>query len=298
MRILITGGKGQLGSDCAEVLGRSYEVMAMGSAELDITDPLDVDTVISRFSPEIILNCAAYTQVDACETEKDLAWRVNAKGPENLALSVKKHGGRLVHISTDYVFDGSKKLPEAYLEEDRPNPMSRYGKSKLEGEKAVRKTTERHIILRTAWLYGVNGHNFLKTMLKLALRDSSEPIKVVNDQFGSPTWSYRLAIQLSEMIEGNAQGTFHATAEGHCSWYELALYFLEKMEVAHSIVPCTSDEYPTPAVRPKNSILENRRLKIEGIHLMTDWQTDVEQFVRRFRKRLIEEHTDSKEKVL
>jgi len=135
-------------------------------------------------------------------------------------------------------------------------------------------------------------------MLKLALRDPAEPIKVVNDQFGSPTWSFRLAMQLSEMIEGGAQGTFHATAEGCCSWYELAIYFLEKMDIAYTIVPCNSDEYPTPAVRPNNSILENRRLKTESIHLMTDWQTDVEQFVRRFRKRLIQEHTDSKEKVL
>ena len=294
---MITGGKGQLGSDCAEVLGRSHEVTALGSADLDITRLLDVDAVVSRFSPEVILNCAAYTRVDACETEKDLAWEVNAKGPKNLALSVEKYGGRLIHISTDYVFDGRKKVPEPYLEEDGTHPMSHYGKSKLEGEKAVRETTERHVILRTAWLYGINGHNFLKTMLTLALRDSPDPIKVVNDQFGSPTWSHRLAIQLSGLIDGGARGTFHATAEGYCSWYELALYFLEKMGVAHSLVPCTSDEYPTPAARPKNSILENRRLKTEGIHLMTDWKADVAQFVRRFRQRLFEEHTDREEKV-
>jgi dTDP-4-dehydrorhamnose reductase len=144
-------------------------------------------------------------------------------------------------------------------------------------------------------LYGINGHNFLKTMLKLALKDPLQPIKVVNDQFGSPTWSYRLALQIHEVVEGDGRGTFHATAEGHCSWYDLARSFLKTMGVTHTIVPCSSSEYPTPAKRPRNSILENHRLKKKGIHIMQDWQTDLDQFVGLFRDRLKNEQKEKEE---
>jgi dTDP-4-dehydrorhamnose reductase len=143
--------------------------------------------------------------------------------------------------------------------------------------------------LRTAWLYGFRGGNFLKTILKLALKHPQEEIKVVKDQFGSPTWSYRLSIQIARLIAARGQGTYHATSEGYCTWYELARYFLEKMGIAHSLVPCTTDEYPTPASRPMNSILENRHLKTEDINLMPDWRDDLDEFVSLFRERLIDE---------
>jgi dTDP-4-dehydrorhamnose reductase len=284
---LIAGGTGQLGSDCLQVMGESCEVTALGSTDLDITRLPDVERAVQDFSPDVLVNCAAYNQVDACETEREIAWNVNVKGPENLAACMEKYGGRLIHISTDYVFDGGKRPPAYYLEEDKPNPLSFYGKTKLEGERAVRRTTRRHTILRTAWLYGINGQNFIKTMLRLALKDPDKPVKVVNDQFGSPTWSYRLALQILKTIEAKGLGTYHATAEGNCTWYEFARYFLDKMDVPHGVIPCTSEEYPTPAPRPKNSILENRHLKEEGIHLMVDWQSDLDQYVTEFRERLI-----------
>jgi len=192
-----------------------------------------------------------------------------------------------VHISTDYVFDGQKPITDYYVEDDDPRPLSVYGKTKLAGEKAVSDETEHHIILRTAWLYGIQGHNFLKTMLKLTRANPSREFKVVNDQFGSPTWSYRLALQIEKLVEKGARGIYHATAEGVCTWYELADYFLNKMDVPHCLVPCASDEFPTAAVRPKNSILENRRLKEAGINVMVPWQEDVAKYVEQFGNQLL-----------
>jgi dTDP-4-dehydrorhamnose reductase len=289
MKIMITGDKGQLGTDCTKVLGETHEVLGVDIDEVDITKLTDIESLVQQFRPNIIVNCAAYTRVDDCEIEKELAWKANVTGAENLAKCVDKYGDRLIHISTDYVFDGRKKVPEPYVETDKTNPISNYGMSKLEGEKAIQNTTNRFIILRTAWLFGVNGHNFLKTMLKLSLRSSDNKIKVVNDQFGSPTWSYRLAHQIERLVETNAQGIFHATSEGHCTWYELAVYFLKKMNVPHTIIPCTTEEYPTPAPRPMNSILENRNLKEKGMNIMDDWKSDVDEFVLNFREVLLKE---------
>jgi dTDP-4-dehydrorhamnose reductase len=266
-----------------------HEVFALSSKELDITDSSNVDRIIGHLTPEIILNCAAYTNVDACEAEREPAWKINVEGPKNLASGVTKYGGLLIHISSDYVFDGRKEPPEPYVEDDEPNPLSYYGRTKLEGEVAVMQATGQYIILRTAWLYGVHGRNFLKTILKLALRDPDKKLKVVNDQFGSPTWSYRLALQIAELIEKNGRGTYHATAEGHCTWYELAGHLLGKVGIRHSLIPCMTDEYPTPAIRPRNSILENKRLKKAGINLMKDWLHDMNQFVSNFQEQLLNE---------
>ena len=289
MKIVILGGKGQLGSDCTKVLKEIHDVMSVDLDELDITDILQVEAAAGNFGADVIVNCAGFTRVDDCETEKELACKVNVEGPGNLAVAAKNQGAQLIHISTDYVFDGRKRAPEPYTEKDDPNPISYYGVTKLAAEEAVRRITDNHIILRTAWLYGIRGQNFLKTMLNLALKDPQREIKIVNDQFGSPTWSYRLALQIEKLIESGGNGTFHATSEGYCTWYGLATYFLGKMGVPHSFVPCTTAEYPTPAVRPINSILENRRLKEAGINLMQGWKSDVEEFVFRFRDRLINE---------
>jgi dTDP-4-dehydrorhamnose reductase len=270
-------------------LYQRHTVVSTDIDDLDITDPGSVNRTISSVRPHVIINCAAYTNVDRCETEKDLAWRVNVEGPRNLALGLQTHGGRLIHVSTDYIFDGRKARPESYKEADKPHPLSYYGKSKLEGEAAVRAAGKDHIILRTAWLYGTNGSNFLKTILRVALRDPEREIKVVNDQFGSPTWSYRLALQIRRLIDSGGGGTYHATSEGYCSWYELAAFFLETMGITHRVVPCTTEAYPTAAPRPRNSVLENQRLKEEKINLMVHWRADVEQFVSMFRRSLLEE---------
>jgi dTDP-4-dehydrorhamnose reductase len=287
MKIMITGDKGQLGAECTRVLSETHEVLGVDIDEVDITKLSDIASLVQQFSPNIIVNCAAYTRVDDCEIEKELAWNANVTGAENLAKCVVKHGGCLIHISTDYVFDGLKKVPEPYVETDVPNPLSYYGVTKLEGEEAIKRTTDQYIILRTAWLYGISGHNFLKTILKLSLRNSDNKIKVVNDQFGSPTWTYQLALQVERLLETNYRGIFHATSEGYCTWYELADYFLNKMNIPNRVIPCSSEEYPTPAARPINSILENRRLKEKKIDIMASWQSDLDEFVSRFRGDLI-----------
>jgi len=291
MRILITGGSGQLGRDCTTVLKKKYAVTPVASNALDIADRTAVEALVQELKPDVILNCAAFTRVDDCETHKTLAWKVNVEGAKHLAFAAGARGARMIHISTDYVFDGQKQVPEAYTEKDEPHPVSYYGLTKLEGEKGVCAETDRYTILRTAWLYGVNGRNFLKTMLRLALGDPKREITVVHDQFGSPTWSYRLAEQIERVMDADINGTFHATSEGLCTWYELAATFLNEMEVPNTLVPCTTHDYPTPAKRPVNSILENRRLKDEGLNIMRDWRADLVQFVSIFKKRLLGEVT-------
>ena len=289
MKILISGGTGQLGRDCTKVLERDHEVTPVGSRALDISDWTAVKAFVQDLKPDVILNCAAFTKVDDCETKKELAWKVNVEGPKNLAAAAEDRGARIIHISTDYVFDGKKPVPEYYTETDTTHPISYYGFTKLEAEKAVCAETGRYSILRTAWLYGANGRNFLKTMLRLALGDPEREIKVVHDQFGSPTWSYRLAEQIENILDADVNGIFHATSEGHCTWYELATTFLGEMAVPNAFVPCTTRDYPTPAERPINSILENQRSKDAGLNSMRDWRTDLIQFVTLFKGRLIDE---------
>jgi dTDP-4-dehydrorhamnose reductase len=289
MKIVLVGKNGQLGSDCLQVFSRTHDLVALGSRELDITDSIRVEDMVRRLQPEVILNCAAYTKVDACEQEQDLAYRINVTGPRHLAASLARHGGTLLHISTDYVFDGKNPVPEPYREDDTVAPLSYYGQTKVEGERAVMQELDQYIIVRTAWLYGAHGHNFLKTMLRLALSKPIPDIKVVNDQFGSLTWSYRLAEQLAKITETAGRGIYHATAEGYASWFEVARYFLPKMGFSIPITPCTTAEYPTPAHRPQNSILENHRLKAQGINLMRPWQSDLDEFIANHREFLIRE---------
>jgi dTDP-4-dehydrorhamnose reductase len=227
--------------------------------------------------------------VDGCEEETALAWKVNAEGPGHLAKAAEKLGSRLIHVSTDYVFDGNRKVPQPYLENDPPNPLSQYGKSKLAGEKAVLAHMENAVILRTAWLYSATGKNFLKTMLRLAVTDPDREMRVVNDQFGSLTWSHTLARQIEKLLHSNLSGIMHTTAEGYSSWYEGARYFLDTMKVPYSMRPCSTAEYPTPAHRPANSILENSVLKKEGISVFRSWQEDIDRFVEKHRETLLAE---------
>jgi dTDP-4-dehydrorhamnose reductase len=289
MRILITGGDGQLGKECVSLLGGSHEITAVGRKRVDISKYPAVEQMIHAVAPQVIINCAAFTHVDASESEKNAAWRTNVKGPRNLARCAEKIGSKLVYISSDYVFNGKKKYPQPYTECDHPDPVSYYGKTKFEGEKAVQAVLENHIVLRTSWMYGITGRNFLKTILELSLGRSDKIIRVVNDQFGSPTWAYRLARQIAVLIEVDARGTYHASSEGYCSWHELAVYFLKKMGVTRGVVPCKTAEFPLPAQRPVNSILENERLKQKGMNRMPHWTDDVAQFAACFRDQLMGE---------
>ena len=289
MNVLITGAGGQLGQDCLRVLGASHAVQGLSSRELDITSPQQVEEAMDAFRPGAVINCAAYTAVDNCETEEEQCRAVNELGPRNLARACAAADCRLVHISTDYVFDGQKKIPQPYREQDPVSPLSAYGRSKLAGERAVAEETDNYQILRTAWLYGMGGGNFLKTMLRLTLADPGRTLRVVNDQYGSLTWTHSLARQIDRVLETNLTGIIHATAGGYCTWYQGACYFLEAMGVAFSLEPCTTADYPTPAHRPANSILDNSRLRAQGLDVMQDWQQDIDDFVAAHRQDLLRE---------
>ena len=289
MRILITGGGGQLGQDCADRLQDVHQVTTCTSSELDITSAEQVKTVFTHNTPEVVINCGAYTAVDRCEKEQKQCRAVNSTGAKILARQCAASGCRLIHISTDYVFDGNKKIPEPYRENDPTNPLSVYGQSKLDGEQAIADELKNHLIIRTAWLYGMGSANFLKTMLRLTTSDPSRTIQVVKDQFGSLTWTKRLAEQIDTLLESNLTGIVHATAKGYSNWYEGAIFFLNAMGIPAEIVPCTSAEYPTPAHRPANSILENSRLNRAGLNVMRPWQEDVELFVQENREQLLRE---------
>lgn len=289
VNVLITGGNGQLGKDCAQVLQDRFHVTSIDIDDLDITQPDQVNDFIKKIRPDIIINCAAFTQVDACETDRDAAWDVNVNGPANLANSARHSNALLIHISTDYVFDGNKNPTEAYIETNIPSPMSHYGRSKLAGERSVINNARDYMILRTAWLYGIDGQNFIKAILKKTLAEPETTLKIVNDQYGSPTWSYRLALQIQYLIDHSGRGIYHASSEGNCTWYEFAGYFLNQLNIRHHIIPCTTDEYPTPAKRPKCAILENRRLKNENCNIMVHWQADLDAFLLQHKDRLIRE---------
>ena len=287
--ILITGSRGQLGTDCLDVFKDIPNVVGVDLPEVDLSDRAQCFEVLDRIRPELIVNCAAYTAVDACETDPS-CWKANADLPGHLAEWVEKNNGFLVHVSTDYVFAGNKPLYEACAEIDQPEPLSEYGKSKLAGEQAILSQTNRFAILRTAWLYGAHGNNFLKTMLRLTLQNPGKEFKVVNDQYGSPTWSYTLARQIRSVAEQRANGIFHATSEGYCTWYELACSFLNELGVEHNFVPCGTDEFPTPTKRPANSILENARAKELGINCFRDWNAELHVFVKQHGEVMLTKH--------
>jgi len=253
MKIVIVGAGGQLGSDCGKLLSGKHQVVSCDLPRVDIGDPASVAVLFEQTRPQVIINCAAYTAVDACESNQELSWRINAEGPGHLAREAARHGARLIHVSTDYVFDGTRPAPHPYFEDDGPNPLSQYGRSKLAGEVAVSENCSDYTILRTAWLYGATGKNFLKTMARLALADPERQLKVVDDQHGSLTWSRTLARQIEPLLGGAVTGIVHATSEGHASWYEVARTFLTAMGLPFVMRPCSTAEYPTPAHRRPKS---------------------------------------------
>ena len=283
--ILVIGENGQLGAECLSVMAGDT-IMGVDFPRIDIADKQSLFTYLDRVAPWVIVNCAAYTAVDACESDA-ACWRINAHGPGYLSEWGKKNHAFLVHISTDYVFDGTKKLYHGYTEADRPAPLSEYGRSKLAGEQAVLAAGADAAILRTSWLYSASGNNFLKTIIRLAGAKPHQPIRVVNDQFGSPTWARTLARQIQVVIKARATGLFHATGEGFCSWYDLACRFFELSGLPGCIVPCSTAEYPTPARRPKNSILSNAALKASTLNVFESWEVALAACVDRWGDALI-----------
>jgi dTDP-4-dehydrorhamnose reductase len=282
MKILLLGGKGMLGSDCKEVLSREYEIVAPEKKELDIISWDKVIEALQTVRPHIVLNCAAFTDVDACEKESFKVKKMNVEGPRNLAQGSARFNCKMIHLSSDYVFDGRKIPPQPYFEDDTMSPISSYGQSKMESETAVKENAPNYVIIRTGWLYGINGNSFIRSILRNTLGKKKKTLKVVNDQIGSPTWTHRLALQIKELISKDAMGTFHATAEGYCSRYEFAEYVFEKLKLKISLQPCTMEELQQPAKRPKNCILENRLLKKQGLNVMADWKKDLDSFLEEF----------------
>lgn len=267
MRVIITGAKGQLGNDLAKAFA-GEELSLWDIQELDITDFAAVSREIGKVKPHLIINSAAYTNVDGCESEMETAFKINAVGTQNLAIAARANGSDIVYVSTDFVFDGDTSDP--YTEFDDPNPLSVYGRSKLAGERYVTSLTNRHYIVRTAWLYGHGGNNFVKTIIKLARE--RDQLRIVNDQIGSPTYSLDLAYKIAEISRSGGYGIYHATNSGSCSWYDFTLEILRHDGSQTPVVPIASSELNRPAPRPAFSELRNLSLELRGLTPMRPWQ--------------------------
>jgi dTDP-4-dehydrorhamnose reductase len=278
MKILLTGSRGQLGLELSRQLsniGKKYETIETDVHNLDITNQSQVLNLIETKKPDIVINCAAYTNVDACEIDELNAFRVNAIGAQNLSAGAYKVGARIVQVSTDYVFDGAGNIPKK--EYDLINPQSNYGMSKALGEKLVRETNPRHFIVRTAWLYG-EGNNFVNTMLKLSKEKSA--LNVVGDQFGSPTSTAELAKCIITLIDTENYGTYHATCEGFCSWYSFAKKIFELSGMHVNVNTITSEQLDRPAKRPKYSVLDNYMLKLLDLNTFKHWEEALEEYLK------------------
>jgi dTDP-4-dehydrorhamnose reductase len=281
MKILIVGGRGMLGTDLMEAFSSVHDTTEMDLPELDITQLEQCHAKLKKFRADVVINAAAFTQVDACEAREKEAFLVNGDGAGNLAIAAAASGAMLVHYSTDYVFDGQKEA--AYVEEDLPNPQNVYGKSKLLGETLIREHCPNHLILRTSWLFGPNGSNFIRTIVNAARKGN--PLRVVNDQKGSPSYSKDLAAQTLRMIAAGCRSTYHVTNSGYCTWYELASEAVAWAGMQSiPIAPVSSSEFPRPALRPANSVLANAHLERDGLLLMRPWQAAVREYVERYLK--------------
>jgi dTDP-4-dehydrorhamnose reductase len=288
MKVLLLGGSGMLGNDCKEVLSEEYEVISPSSKDLNIVSWDMVIENLQKIKPHIIVNCAGFTDVDDSEKDEYLVKKVNVEGPRNLAQGAARFNCRMVHISTDYVFSGQKILPRPYFEDDPIDPVSTYGRSKVESEVAIKENSTNYIILRTAWLYGKNRDNFVNSIIRGAI-ESSKAIKVFEDQFGSPTWTYRLAVQIKELLHSDIKGTFHATAEGSCSRLECASHILSKLKIKATLKPISVKGHYTTAKRPSNCILENRLLKRAGLNNMSEWKEDLDIYLDQYGKDIVKE---------
>ena len=279
MRILVTGKTGQVGWELTRALLPLGEVVAPARAELDLARPESIRDAMSFIRPEIVVNAGAYTAVDKAESEPELAMAVNARAPGVLAEEARRIGAFMVHYSTDYVFDGAK--ASAYDEDDEPNPLNVYGASKLAGERAVQDAGEWHLILRTSWVYGTRGKNFLLKILELAVERGE--LRVVDDQIGAPTWSRSIAEATARVLKmwidgDHTEGLFHLTAGGATSWCRFAEAILRQGAIARAprVVPIPSSEYPTTAKRPKNSVLSNKRFVDAFGFALEPWEEELD----------------------
>ncbi len=279
--ILVTGVNGQLGHDVVkELQSRNIECKGIDIEDLDITDEQNVMKYILNLKPTSVIHCAAYTAVDKAEDDIELCTKVNAHGPKYIAQACKNIGAKMMHISTDYVFSGEGEV--AYEVDDITEPKSIYGKTKLEGELFVKQILDNYFIVRVTWTFGVNGHNFVKTMLKLG--NEKKELNVVDDQIGSPTCTADLAILICDMIKTDKYGTYHATSEGYCSWAEFAEKIIKKANLNCKINPIPSSQYPTKAIRPLNSRMSKNSLDANGFKRLPNWQDALDRYLSEMQK--------------
>lgn len=275
MKVLVTGANGQLGYDVIKRLEKcNIEYLGTDRDSLDITDEEQVKRVISAYNPDVVIHCAAYTAVDKAEDEKEFCYAVNVLGTKYIADACKVINAKMVYISTDYIFKGEGDKP--FEVTDKPNPINFYGQTKYEGEIEVQKKIEKYYIIRISWVFGSNGNNFVKTMLKLG--KERDEISVVEDQIGSPTYTYDLAELLVEMIETDKYGIYHATNEGYCSWYDFACEIFKQAGIDVKVNPIKTEDYPTRAKRPKNSRLSKESLVKNGFKLEDRWRGALRRF--------------------
>ena len=281
MKFFITGVNGQLGYDVKrELLERGYtDILAPTREELDITNEDAVKKMIREYRPSVIFHCAAYTAVDKAEEEQEKCYQVNVLGTKYLTEAAKEVGAKIIYISTDYVFDGTKE--GLYQVEDKVNPVNYYGKTKYLGENFVR-AYDNHIIVRISWVFGINGKNFIRTMLNLA--ESHKELNVVCDQIGSPTYTKDLAGLLVNMFLSNVKGLYHVTNEGYCSWYEFAEFIFKESRKKVKVHPILTKDYKTTAKRPLNSKLSKESLDDIGMKRLPEWQDAVKRYIRELKK--------------
>ena len=278
MKILLTGAKGMLGRTLVREFSDDYEVVQTDLPEVDITNGVSVESVFAEQAPDAVIHCAAMTAVDKCETDRDMAFLINETGTANVAEACRKNGIRLIAISTDYVFDGACEWP--YSEDDRPTGgRTVYGQSKLAGEESVRRLCPNHVIARISWLYGAGGPSFVHAMMSLA--DGTRPVlTVVSDQHGNPTSTVAVAKALREILKRpELSGTFHLTCEGEATWAEFAEEIFRLADIKQEIHPCSTEEFPRPAPRPKNSRLAKTALRRAGLPPMPEWKSALSEFM-------------------
>lgn len=278
MKVLVTGVKGQLGYDVVrELEKRGHTAVGVDIDEMDITDAVAVERVLTETQPEAVIHCSAFTAVDRAEDETELCRRVNVEGTENIAKICKNLDCKMLYLSTDYIFSGDGERP--WEPDDEASPLNAYGQSKYDGELALKKYVEKYFIVRISWVFGINGNNFIKTMLRLGRENGA--VKVVDDQIGSPTYTYDLSRLLVDMIESDRYGAYHATNEGICSWYEFAKEIFRAAGMNDvSVTPVKSGEFPVKAKRPKNSRMSKEKLVANGFTLLPAWQDAVVRYMK------------------
>jgi len=274
--LLVTGAGGQIGQELVRMKDAPFEIVGMDRGQLDITKSAECVAVIGSLKPDVVVHSAAYTAVDKAESEPEAAWEVNVAGTGNVAKAAESVGAMFCYISTDYVFNGQGSVP--YSENHETDPQTIYGKTKLEGEKMAARWSSKLFIVRTSWVYGKYGHNFVRTMLRIA--QSKREISVVNDQLGSPTYTADLVSKLLELIHSELYGTYHISNSGQCSWFEFAQAIFKEAEVKGvTVFPCTTEQFPRPAPRPKYSVLGHSALIQAGFSPLRHWREALRDFM-------------------